>query len=73
MRVWTKSGDVTAVANTCSTDALCKGAKDACDAVKDGDCAAGCCGTDLCNAGSSASFSVFLMTVCSVLGLALLK
>jgi len=71
MRLWNKDGDAKAVINSCSNELLCKIAKDAkCD--KD-DCAAGCCDTDLCNAGSPVSFSVFLMTVCTALGLALLK
>ena len=71
MRVWAKKGDTTAVVNSCSNESLCKTAEDAkCDVDK---CAVGCCDTDLCNAGSPVSFSMFLMTVCCTLGLALLK
>jgi len=71
MRVWAKSGDAKAVVNSCTNDSLCKLAENAKCQVDD--CAVGCCDTDLCNAGSPVSFSVFLMTVCTALGLALLK
>ena len=71
MRVWTKKDGSAAVVSSCSNELLCKAAEDAkCDAD---DCAVGCCDTDLCNAGSPVSLSVFLMTVCCALGLALLK
>ena len=74
MRLWAKKDDETKVAETCTTKALCDAAKKACDDnTDDGDCAVGCCDSDYCNAGWSASFGVFLMTVCSVLSLALLK
>ena len=69
IRTWSKNDDVTRVINTCSNEALCKAAEDACSKG----CAASCCDTDLCNAGSPVSFSVFLMTVCSAIGLVLLK
>ena len=72
MRTWAKKGDATAVVNNCANEATCKAAKDVCD-KSDDDCAVGCCDSDLCNAGAPVSFSVFLMTVCSALGLALLK
>ncbi|KAL9953716.1 hypothetical protein ACROYT_G041172 [Oculina patagonica] len=73
-RTWAKDDDGnTAVVQSCGTDATCKLLKDKCDEVAVGECAIGCCDTDLCNAGSSVSFSVFLMTICSILGLALLK
>ncbi len=72
MRTWAKKDSNTAVVQSCSNDAACTTTKDACD-NGDGDCAVGCCDSDLCNAGSPVSFSVFLMTVCSALGLALLK
>ena len=72
IRAWGQVDDKTSIANTCGSDALCKTAKDLCDAAKEGKCAVGCCDTDLCNVGSAASFSVVLMTVCSALGLALL-
>ena len=71
MRVWAKNDDTTAVVSSCSNELLCKAAEDAkCDVDK---CAVGCCDTDLCNAGSPISLSVFLMTVCCALGLALLR
>jgi len=70
MRTWAKVNDVTAVVNSCSNEATCKSNE---DAKCDGKCAVGCCDTDLCNVGSPVSFSVFLMTVCSALGLVLLK
>ena len=70
MRVWVKNGDTTTVANSCSNESACKAAE---DAKCDGKCAVGCCDTDLCNAGSPVSFSMFLTTVCCTLGLALMK
>ena len=74
MRSWSKKGDTIAVINSCTAKGACKIAEDACKNYDgDGECAVACCTSDLCNAGSSVSFSVFLMTVCSVLGLALLK
>ena len=74
IRIWAKKDGDTAVVNSCGSDLACTAAKEACDKDDSGaDCAVGCCDSDLCNAGSSASFSVFLLTVCSVLGLALLK
>ncbi|KAL9968468.1 hypothetical protein ACROYT_G026846 [Oculina patagonica] len=74
MRTWAKNDDGdTAVVQSCGTDATCKTLKDKCDEVTEGKCAVGCCDTDLCNAGSPVSFSMFLMTVCAALGLALLK
>jgi len=73
MRTWVKKDSDTLVVNSCGNDAECKELKEKCDDAKDGECAVGCCDSDLCNAGSSVSFSVFLMTVCSALGLALLK
>ncbi|KAL9968467.1 hypothetical protein ACROYT_G026845 [Oculina patagonica] len=78
MRTWLKKGDATGVANSCSSESVCKSTKEACDkkegiVFKEVDkCAVGCCDTDLCNAGSPVSFNVFLMTVCAALGLALL-
>lgn len=73
MRTWAKKDGDTAVINSCGNDATCKELKDKCDDVKDGDCAVGCCDSDLCNASSPVSFSMFLMTICSALSLALLK
>ena len=73
MRTWVKKDDVARVVNSCSQKILCEAAEKLCDDSSEGDCAVGCCETDECNAGSSVSFSVFMITVCSVLGLALLK
>ena len=72
-RTWAKKDGNTAVINSCGNYATCKELKEKCDEATDGDCAVACCDTDLCNAGSPVSFSVFLMTVCSALGLVLLK
>ena len=73
IRTWYKNDDKTSVANMCGNDEDCKNEKDACDKIKEGKCAVGCCDKDLCNAVSPVSFSVLLMALCSVLGLALLK
>ncbi|PFX20614.1 uncharacterized protein LOC111336682 [Stylophora pistillata] len=73
MRVWAKKDGNTAVANSCSNSLGCDAAKKVCDDLKDGECVVGCCDSDYCNAGSSVSVSVILMTVSSALGLALLK
>ena len=72
-RFWSKKDDKTVVVQSCGDDKVCKDLKAKCDKITDGKCAVGCCKTNLCNAGSPVSFSVFLMTVCSALGLALLK
>ncbi|XP_022778233.1 uncharacterized protein LOC111319754 [Stylophora pistillata] len=69
MRVWAKKDGKTAVANSCSNSLGCDAAKKVCDDAKDGECAVGCCDSDYCNAGSSVSVSVILMTVSSALGL----
>ena len=60
-----KIDDVTVVANFCGDEEKCEKLKKICDNAKDEKCAVGCCDTDLCNAGSPVSFSVFLMTVSS--------
>ena len=74
IRDWSKKDDTTEVVSSCSNESLCKAAEDAADDdCKADKCAVGCCDTDLCNAGSPVSFSVFLMTVCCTLNLALLK
>ncbi|KAL9985361.1 hypothetical protein ACROYT_G007755 [Oculina patagonica] len=64
--------DIHAVTMTCTTKSACEEAKEKCEDSGD-DCGVACCTTDKCNAGSSVSFSVFLMAVSSLLGLALLK
>ncbi|RMX49499.1 hypothetical protein pdam_00024759 [Pocillopora damicornis] len=73
IRFWGKKDDVTLVINSCGGSSTCAKTKEACDQVKDGKCAVGCCDSDYCNAGSSYSSSVILITVTSALGLALLK
>ena len=74
IRVWAKSENGTIViTNSCANKKICETTEKACDEFKEGECAVGCCDSNLCNAGSPISFSVFLMTVCSALGLALLK
>lgn len=72
VRLWEKKDDKTTIANSCANDAGCTLVKDLCDEA-DHKCAVGCCKSDLCNASSPVLFSVFLMTVCFALGLALLK
>ena len=74
-RTWAKRhiANVSAVVNACGNEETCKGLKETCYDDLHGHCHVGCCDTDLCNAGLPVSFSVFLMTVCSALGLALLN
>lgn len=75
MRTWGKKDDETTVGNMCTTKESCDKTKKVCDDADgdDGECAVGCCDTDECNASSAVSFSVILMTACSVFGLALMK
>ena len=79
MRMWESEGFKTAVLIYCSSSTICSAIEEACDDddddlnVKVGKCLVGCCDSDYCNAGSSFSFGVILMTVTSALGLALLK
>ncbi|KAJ7394130.1 hypothetical protein OS493_003808 [Desmophyllum pertusum] len=75
-RQWLHKDGATSVANTCSSQLGCGLAEALCKSLEDGndvDCASACCSTDACNAGSTASISVLLLTVCSFIGLALLK
>ena len=76
-RIWSKRGDVNTVENSCANEAYCKAQEELCDklkdTVKDFKCGVGCCFSDGCNAGSPVTFSFFLLTVSSVLGLALMK
>ncbi|XP_078355822.1 uncharacterized protein LOC144640597, partial [Oculina patagonica] len=53
MTTWAKKNDVTAVAKSCASKAVCDAAKKACDDVTDGQCVASCCETDECNADSA--------------------
>ncbi|PFX21043.1 hypothetical protein AWC38_SpisGene14481 [Stylophora pistillata] len=76
-RSWSKKDDVNAVGNDCANESTCNYAKELCDKLKDNikdyECGVGCCTSDACNAGSPVTFSFFLLTVSSVLGLALMK
>lgn len=71
LRKWIKKDDKTAVMNACATQNTCDVEKKACDEIS-GDCAVGCCESDECNAGSTVTFSAVLITMCSVLGPALM-
>ena len=55
---------------TCSNKDACEAAKEVCKKVKevkkDAECDVGCCDSGLCNAGSAPSFSVVLITLCSL-------
>ena len=73
IRTWAKVDDITTIQNLCGNDAACTTIKELCDKSSKGKCAVGCCDTDLCNAGSPVSFSLFLITVSPALVLALLK
>ncbi|KAL9985360.1 hypothetical protein ACROYT_G007754 [Oculina patagonica] len=73
IRTWLHKDGNTAVGNDCTNQLGCDLAQTVCDNVdSEVDCKVGCCSSDECNAGSPVSFSIFLMTVCSALGLALL-
>ncbi|KAL9985355.1 hypothetical protein ACROYT_G007749 [Oculina patagonica] len=75
-RTWLKTDSKTTVTNGCSSQFVCGLTKNACDKRDDDDgvgCRFDCCDKDACNAGSPVSFGIFLLTACSVLGLALLK
>ncbi|KAL9985362.1 hypothetical protein ACROYT_G007756 [Oculina patagonica] len=76
MRTWEKFKSSTVVTNACSNQGQCDLTQSACDLLEDNldnyDCAIGCCAADACNAASAVSISVFLLTVSSVLGLALM-
>ena len=65
--------DIHAVTMICTTKKFCEDAKKACENGGSKDCAVACCTTDKCNAGSSVTFSVSVMFVCSAVGLALRK
>ena len=72
MRTFIKKDGVTAVSNECTNQLGCDLAQAVCDNLDDVTCKVGCCDEDECNVGSHVSFNVFLLTVCSALGLALL-
>ena len=77
-RYWIKVKDSDGiVTNGCGFQSTCDSLKSACDrakdATKDYHCAIGCCSEDGCNASSYLTANIILLTVSSVLGLALLK
>lgn len=72
MRKWTERSGVRKVENRCSDRHRCIGEKKACEDMN-GKSKLSCCDKSECNAGSALFDSVFLLTVCSVLTLALLK
>ena len=72
IRTFLEKDGQTAVTNDCTNQLGCDLAQTVCDNVKDVTCKVGCCDEDECNLGSHVSFNVFLLTVCSALGLALL-
>ena len=67
---YTKADGKETIGRNCTTKPLFDLAKAACkklkEAKKDAECDVGCCDTDLCNAGSAPSFSVVLITLCSL-------
>ena len=77
MRVFRKKDSATLVENSCTDQVGCNTAIIRCGEYDDDrgvTCKVGCCKEDECNVGSLVSFNVFLymLTVCSALGLALL-
>ena len=76
MRTYYHKDGNTAVGNSCTNQLDCTLSEEICNTWEESDddviCKIGCCTSDLCNAGSPPSFSIFLVTVCSALGLALL-
>ncbi|PFX13879.1 uncharacterized protein LOC111345489 isoform X2 [Stylophora pistillata] len=78
LRYWQKTKDNDAIVHSgCTTEDYCDAQKSACDkakdTLKDYQCAVGCCSDDGCNAGSSLTFSIILLAMCTFLGLELLK
>ncbi|XP_078371223.1 uncharacterized protein LOC144654863 isoform X1 [Oculina patagonica] len=76
MLYWTIKDNQAVALSTCADKTLCDATKQACSNSSAADCAVRCCETDECNAVSpvaSHSSSVFLMSFCSVLGLALIN
>lgn len=76
MRTYYRKDGNTAVGNSCADQLDCSFSQEFCEIWEDNDgdvsCKIGCCTSDLCNAGSPPSFSIFLVTVCSALGRAIL-
>ena len=72
MRSFLKKDSATLVENTCTTQLGCNREQISCGQYSGVTCKVACCDQDECNVGSHASFNVFLLTVCSALGLALL-
>ncbi|KAL9962130.1 hypothetical protein ACROYT_G031206 [Oculina patagonica] len=89
MRTWAQRDNITDVVNTCADKRICDNTKiKACHDYIGGKSAVSCCDTDECNAGSAGLptvaikctddastpvFNVFLMAICSVIGLALVN
>ena len=73
-RYFLKKDSATSVIHGCTDQLGCSLLKTTCDDYEDKDitCKIGCCYEDACNMSSRVSFNVILLTVCSVLGLALL-
>ena len=72
LRRFRKKDSATLVDNSCSNQLSCNQAIIDCGQYNDVTCKVSCCDEDECNVGSLVSFNVFLLTVCSALGLALL-
>jgi len=72
VRSFAKKDSASFVWNSCSNQLDCYRKIINCGLYNDVTCKVSCCDEDGCNMGSHVSFSVFLLTACSALGLALL-
>ena len=72
IRTFLKKDSATFVMNTCSNQVNCNSEIIKCGGYDGVTCKVSCCDEDECNVGSHVSFNVILLTVCSVLGLALM-
>ena len=73
IRSFLKEDGNTIVRNACTNQLGCDLAQTICDHYDDKiTCKIGCCDDDACNVGSHVSFNVFLLSVCSALGMALM-
>ena len=52
------------ISRSCANKDVCDAAEKVCDALKE--CTMDCCDSDLCNAGAAPSFSVLLVSLCSL-------
>lgn len=78
IKMWVKEkGNDARVESGCGLQSKCDSAKVICDEAKkhetDDQCEVACCSDDRCNAGSSFTFNIILLAVCTFLGLELLK